>query len=95
MDCVHLNAELDAARFRVLHMSDAPVITPLVPLAAFAPKLGEPPPQASLQVYLHRMREHGFDVSPTLAKALRCGAAIHQEVRPGLCPAICTYSVLN
>ena len=36
----------------------------------------------ALAVYLRRMREHGWDVSPTIRKALQCGASIMPEVRP-------------
>ena len=67
-------------RFRVLHMSEAPVLTPLTKLSEFVAKVGEPPSQDSLQIYLHRLREHGFDVSPTLRKALQCGLKIQKEV---------------
>ena len=67
-------------RFRVLHMSEAPVLTPLTKLSEFVAKVGEPPSQDSLQIYLQRLREHGFDVSPTLRKALQCGLKIQKEV---------------
>ena len=67
-------------RFRVLHMSDAPVLTPLTKLSEFVAKVGEAPSQDSLQIYLQRLREHGFDVSPTLRKTLQCGLKIQREV---------------
>jgi len=61
-------------------MSDAPVLSPLTKLPNFIERLGDPPSQSSLQTYIHRMREHGFDVSATVEKALACGANLLAEV---------------
>ena len=37
------------------------------------------PEQDLLTVYLRRMREHGWDVRPTIRKAMECGAHIVPE----------------
>ena len=37
-------------RFRVLHMSEAPIITPLTRLGEFIAKVGKMPSQEALQV---------------------------------------------
>ena len=56
------------------------MLQPLIPLAAFVGTLGAPPSQDSLQIWVQRMKEHGFEVSPTLKKALQCGAQMQKEV---------------
>lgn len=61
-------------------MSDSPVLTPFRPLAEFISTLGEQPSQDSLHVYLNRLKEHGFNPSATIKKALSCGARIVKEV---------------
>lgn len=61
-------------------MSEAPVLQPLTPLGAFISQVGPVPDKEALAVYLRRMREHGWDVSPTIRKALQCGASIMPEV---------------
>ena len=38
------------------------------------------PDKEALAVYLRRMREQGWDVSPTIRKAIACGADIMPEV---------------
>jgi len=38
-------------------ISEAPVLAPLVPLAAFVSGVGPPPPRAALHTYLARLRE--------------------------------------
>ena len=61
-------------------MSEAPLITPLVPLGDFITKLGRPAGKAALHTYLMRLREQGWDVSQTVKKALHCGATLDKEV---------------
>lgn len=69
-------------RFKVLHMSEAPILQPMTPLSSFITTLGEPPSQESLETYLKRMKEWGYEVSPTIQKALKCGAKMQKEVCP-------------
>lgn len=69
-------------------MSEAPVLQPLVPLGTFVTSMGEPPSQGSLELYLNRMKEHGFEVSPTIKKALKCGAKMQKEVSPTPLPLL-------
>ena len=74
-------------------MSEAPLITPLVPLGDFITKLGRPAGKAALHTYLMRLREQGWDVSQTVKKALHCGATLDKEVL--LCNTLaCTCIVL-
>lgn len=74
-------------------MSEAPLITPLVPLGDFITKLGRPAGKAALHTYLMRLREQGWDVSQTVKKALHCGATLDKEVL--LCnPLLCTCIAL-
>ena len=61
-------------------MSEAPLITPLVPLGEFITKLGRPAGKSALHTYLMRLREQGWDVSQTVRKALHCGATLDKEV---------------
>ena len=61
-------------------MSDAPVLSPLIRLSDFIDEVDEPPSQNSLQTYIQRLREHGFDVSATIERALACGAKLSPEV---------------
>lgn len=61
-------------------MSQAPVLSPLVPLAEFVRGTGLPPPLDSFHVYLRRMKEQGFDVTPLLEQAARCGIPVQPEV---------------
>lgn len=68
-------------RYKVLHMSDAPVLTPFTKLSDFVSLVGERPSQESMNTYLNRMREQGSDISKTVRKALKCGAEIAKEVR--------------
>ena len=62
-------------------MSDAPVLTPFTRLSDFVSSIGERASEESLNIYLHRMREQGSDVSATVRRALACGAKIAKEVR--------------
>ena len=71
-------------------MSEAPLITPLVPLGDFITKLGRPAVKTALHTYLMRLREQGWDVSQTVKKALRCGATLDKEVL--LCNLCCPLS---
>ena len=61
-------------------MSDAPVLSPLTRLSDFIDELDDPPSQDSLQTYIQRLREHGFDVSATIERTLACGAKLSPEV---------------
>ena len=61
-------------------VSEAPLLQPLNPLGSFISQLGPVPDKEALAVYLRRMREHGWDVSSTIRKALQCGASIMPEV---------------
>lgn len=61
-------------------ISEAPVLAPLIPLGEFISKVGRPPSKTGMQVYLQRLREHGFNVSNTVRKALACGAQLDREV---------------
>lgn len=56
-------------------VSEAPEIHPFVPLGDFVHGVGQPPDPGSLSVYVGRMREQGWDVTQTIQKAMRCGAA--------------------
>lgn len=67
-------------RFRVLHMSEAPVLRPLIPLGIFITQLGAPPPEEGLRIYLRRMREQGFDVSNVLQALVQSKAPVACEV---------------
>ena len=60
-------------------------------LGEFIKQVGPVPDKEALAVYLRRMREHGWDVSPTIRKALQCGASIMPEVGP-LCMC-CAYTL--
>ena len=61
-------------------MAESPMITPLVPLGEFITKLGRPPSKDSVNTYIMRLREQGWDVSQTVKKALECGALLEKEV---------------
>ncbi|DBA96588.1 TPA: hypothetical protein ACH3X1_015451 [Trebouxia sp. C0004] len=61
-------------------MSEAPLITPLIPLGEFVTKLGRPAGKTALHTYLMRLREQGWDVSQTVKKALHCGASLEKEM---------------
>ena len=81
-----------ACRHAAAAVSEAPVLQPLTPLGEFIKQVGQVPDKEALAVYLRRMREHGWDVSPTIRKALQCGASIMPEVGP-LC--VCCADTLN
>ena len=53
----HLNKWLAARGRHSVVISEAPVLAPLVPLAAFVSGVGPPPPRAALHTYLARLRE--------------------------------------
>ena len=67
-------------RHGVHSMSEAPLITPLIPRGAFIPQRGRPAGKSALHTYLMRLREQGWDVFQTVKKAVQCGASLDKEV---------------
>jgi hypothetical protein len=61
-------------------MSESPLIRPLVPLGKFVKQLGPPPEHKALRTYLARLREQGWEVTPTINRLLQCGESLHPEV---------------
>lgn len=46
------------------------------------------PDPRSLQVYLMRLREHGWDIQSLVAAFERTGVALNDEIKGGCCMAV-------
>ncbi|GAB4814995.1 hypothetical protein N2152v2_002041 [Parachlorella kessleri] len=67
--------------FAVEGLSDVPVPTPFQPLASFITQVGRPGKPEEVESYLHRLKERGFEVSPTIEKALKTGVRVCKQAQ--------------
>lgn len=60
--------------FATPDVSDAPVLAPFQPLGEFLGELGREPTDEEVTSYMNRLRERGWQLSPTLEHRLKGGA---------------------